>query len=437
MVEPLTCMVVGSRGGCGGREDTLAWKLAQSPKVGKVYAVPGNGSRHPKCINLDLHSEIRNQEDYLNLLTDLACFENIQLTVVGPENLLVDGIVNRWPKHLKIWGPNSKAAKLEGSKAFAKMLMRELGIPTAPFVIFTSCEDSLNWLKDQPEDMGWAVKDDGLAAGKGVFITDNRIETECTIKTLFYDPVFKSANSKIVIEKKLVGRELSAIFMIGVGGLIIPLEPAQDYKRELEDDLGRNTGGMGGYSPVDIDAEMSDFIKEKMVRPLVNATSFVGTFYAGVMVTTEGPMLLEVNARFGDPETQVTLPRMEDDLYEWMDALLDGHLPQGKTEIAWSKKCAVGVVLADSLYPGSIPKVHYGKKIIGLDEVAKMKDILVFHAGTTRNYRQEILTNGGRVINVVGLGDNIPLARDRAYEAVRMIHWDNCRYRHDIALNIR
>ncbi|MCL5801698.1 MAG: phosphoribosylamine--glycine ligase [Gammaproteobacteria bacterium] len=415
-------LVIGS----GGREHALVWKLAQSPRVTKVYCAPGNGGTSQQAENVNIA---------VSDLEGLAAFareKKIGLTVVGPEVPLVNGIVDLFQHHgLRIFGPHAAAAKLEGSKAFAKEVMVRAGVPTAPFQIFDQAAEAIAWLAEQPADKPWVVKADGIAAGKGVLICDNRAEAADAVNQIMVQREFGAAGDRIVIEERLAGYEVS-LLAICSGQDILTLAPAQDYKRIGEGDTGPNTGGMGNYSPVpDFSPELLDFGINKVIAPTLQAVPFTGVLFVGLMVTEQGPQVLEYNVRFGDPETQVVLPRLENDLVDLFDAAIDGRLSE--IQASWSPRKAVTVVLAAGGYPAAYQK---GAVIYGLDRAGEMEDVTVFHAGT-RKEAGNILTNGGRVLDVTAMDDTFAQAIDRAYEAVSAISWEGMTYRRDIAARVR
>jgi len=415
-------LVIGS----GGREHTLVWKLAQSPRVKKVYCAPGNAGTAQQAVNVDI--PVSN----IDGLAEFARDHRIGLTVVGPEAPLVDGVVDRFKRDgLRIFGPNRYAAQLEGSKIFAKEIMRRAGVPTADYHAFSDAAEALTFLAEQSAEKPWVVKADGLAAGKGVLICDNREEAALAVQRVMVEREFGAAGDKLIIEERLVGHEIS-LLAICSGQDIIPLAPAQDYKRIGEGDTGPNTGGMGAYSPVPhFPQELFDFGVQKVIAPVLREVEFTGVLYAGLMITADGPMVLEFNVRSGDPETQVVLPRLETDLVDLLVAAADGKLA-GMTA-QWSPKKAVTVVLAAGGYPEHYEK---GAAIYGLDQANSLPDVTVFHAGT-RRVGPDVVTNGGRVLNVTALGDTFAAAIDRAYEAVSAISWDGMTYRRDIAARVR
>lgn len=412
--------------GGGGREHAIVWKLAQSPRVERVYCAPGNGgiAQIAEIVNIPVSN--------IDGLAAFAKDHAIDLTVVGPEAPLVDGIVDRFQQEgLRIFGPRADAARLEGSKVFAKEVMTRAGVPTAPYQVFSHAEDALNWLNTQSVDHPWVVKADGNAAGKGVLICDNRAEAIDAVNLIMVDRAFGAAGDRILVEERLAGYEVS-LLAICSGQDILTLAPAQDYKRIGEGDTGPNTGGMGNYSPVpNFSPDLIKFGVERVIAPTLREVPFTGVLFVGLMVTEDGPQVLEFNVRFGDPETQVVLPRLENDLLELFEAAVDGKL--GSITPQWSPRKAVTVVLAAGGYPGSY---HKGDVIHGLDAAASLPDVIIFHAGT-KLQDGNIVTNGGRVLNVTALGDTFAKAIDRVYEAVGEISWDGMTYRRDIAVRVR
>ncbi len=417
-------LVIGS----GGREHALVWKLAQSPRVTTVYCAPGNGGTAAQGVNVDI------PVSDLAGLADFAAREGVGLTVVGPEVPMVEGIVDLFrTRGLRIFGPVAAAARLEGSKVFAKQAMTRAGVPTAAYEVFDDADAALAWLATQPAEKPWVVKADGLAAGKGVLMCDNRAEAADAVTRIMTAREFGAAGDRVLIEERLDGYEVS-LLAICAGGVIIPLAPAQDYKRIGEGDTGPNTGGMGNYSPVpDFSPALIDFTVHQVIAPTLAALDapFTGTLFVGLMVTAAGPQVLEFNVRFGDPETQVVLPRLENDLLDLLEAAVDGTLAAQTAR--WSSRKAVTVVCAAGGYPDAYRK---GDVIHGLAEAAALSDVIVFHAGTKLD-GDRIVTNGGRVLNVTALGDTFAQAIDRAYEAVSLISWDGMTYRRDIAARVR
>ena len=410
-------LVVGS----GGREHALVWKLAQSPLVEKVYCAPGNdGMKEAQLVNI--------KADDLNALAEFAQKEAIDLTVVGPEVPLTMGIVDLFQeKGLKIFGPSKLAAEIEGSKAFAKDLMAKYDIPTAAYGVFTDTEKAIQFA--QKIGVPCVVKADGLAAGKGVLICENMEDAENAIKDILVDNKFGSAGSRVVVEEFLLGQEVS-VLAFADGEHIVPMVSAQDHKRIFDNDKGLNTGGMGAYSPAPIYTdEVRTIVEKEVLAKTLEAMkkegrSFSGVLYAGLMLTADGPKVLEFNARFGDPETQAVLPRLESDLAEIMLAVCDKRLDQ--VEIKWSDNPCVCVVLASGGYPETSEK---GKVITGLEKAAD--NAIVFHAATKLvdgNYQ----TNGGRVLGISAQDETIVRAITKAYKAVAEISFENMQYRSDI-----
>jgi phosphoribosylamine--glycine ligase len=410
--------------GGGGREHALARKIAASPRVDKVFAAPGNAgiAAIADCVPIGADEVIR--------LRNLAQREAIDLTVVGPEAALVDGIVDRFERAgLRVFGPRAAAAHLEGSKVFAKDLMRRHGIPAASSRSFQNLELALEWVDRAPLPV--VVKADGLAAGKGVSICRTTEEARLAVGRTMKDLAYGTAGESIVIEEFLVGEEVSILVLVD-GENIYPLETTQDHKAARDGDEGPNTGGMGAFSPAPIvdEAMMNRIIKEILV-PIVHAMNvedrrFRGLLYAGLIITIEGPRVLEFNVRFGDPETQPLLARMKTDLLEVIEATIDGRL--GEIEIEWDPRPSVCVVLASGGYPGPY---ETGRPIEGLAAIEGMADVEVFHAGTAHRGGR-LVTDGGRVLGVTALGDTIESARQLAYEAAGRIRFEGMHLRTDI-----
>ena len=412
--------------GSGGREHTLAWKIKQSPLVKKIYCATGNGgiSDLAECVPIAV-------EDVDKLL-QFAKDKKIDLTVVGPEGPLVGGIVDRFERAgLKIFGPNQLAAQLEGSKAFAKEFMRRHNIPTAAFKIFDKPQEARNFLKKAKFPL--VIKADGLASGKGVMVCNDQRQAEEAVDQIMVQKLFKEAGQRIVIEECLQGEELS-VMAVSDGSDYVVLDSAQDHKRIFDDDLGPNTGGMGAYSPTAIiNEELLRTIEKTIIEPVIRGMDkegmpFKGVLYAGIMITVAGPYVLEFNARFGDPEAQVVLPRMKNDLMELMLASSEGWLD--KITLHWDKRHCVCVVMSSGGYPG---KYETGKEITGLNDFTKEKDVLVFHAGTKKE-NNKIVTSGGRVLGVTGLAHTMEGAIERTYKVVEKIKFDRCFFRRDIAM---
>jgi len=414
-------LVVGS----GGREHALVWKIAQSKLVDKVFCAPGNAgiSQLAECIDIKA-------DDIFGLL-EFARKEKIDLTVVGPEVALSLGIVDEFEKAgLKIFGPNKKAANLEASKIFSKELMTKYKVPTANFKIFDSADEAKKYI----EQIGapCVVKADGLAAGKGVVVAKNVDEAKNAVTSMMQDKVFGDAGKKIIIEECLTGQEAS-ILVITDSREVVVLASAQDHKRVFDNDQGPNTGGMGAYSPAPIvTADILKEIMQKIVYRSIDGlvkggVDYRGVLYAGVMLTKDGPKTLEFNARFGDPETEAILPRLKSDLVEVMLATIEGKLSRIRT-LEWDSRACVCVVCASSGYPGNYAK---DKEISGLDQAAKLDDLVVFHAGT-KKVGDKILTSGGRVLGVTGLGATIKDAINKTYTAVNKINFEGMHFRRDI-----
>ncbi len=430
-------LVIGS----GGREHALIWKIAQSKLVDRIFCAPGNGGIRnlAECIDIKVND--------IQGLLDFAVREKIDLTVVGPELPLADGIVDEFQKaKLKIFGPTKKAARLESSKVFAKELMKKYNVPTADFDIFDEPEAAKRFVNQTGSPC--VVKADGLAVGKGVIICKTTQEAEEAIDSIMRDKIFGQAGARIVIEDCLQGEEASIIVFTD-SKEIIPLASSQDHKRVFDFDKGANTGGMGAYSPAPVvTAELDKQILESIVSPVIKGLIsegliYKGILYVGIMITPDGPRVLEFNVRFGDPETQAILPRLNSDLIEVMLATVEGTLSQWKKargQLDWDKRTCVCVVCASGGYPGKYEK---GKEIFGLDEILSIPGVEVFHAGTkifdtgktniqhpTSNIKY--ITNGGRVLGVTGLGDTIEQAIKRTYEAVEKIKFEGMHYRKDI-----
>ena len=415
-------LVIGS----GGREHALAWKCAQSADVGEVLVAPGNAgtARETKCRNVPVSA------DDIDGLLALAAEEKVDLTVVGPEAPLVAGIVDRFEAAgLPCFGPSAKAAQLEGSKAFTKDFLARHGIPTAAYRNFSEIEPALEYIRTQGAPI--VIKADGLAAGKGVTVAMTLADAERAAADMLSGNRFGAAGARIVVEEYLDGEEASFI-VVTDGTTVLPLATSQDHKARDEGDTGPNTGGMGAYSPAPVvTAEVERRIMAEVIRPTLvgmkaDGANYVGFLYAGLMVMADGaPKVIEFNCRLGDPETQPILMRLKSDLAAICKATLDGGLDA--VEVAWDNRAALGVVMAAGGYPGSYAK---GREITGLDgadsDVQK-----VFHAGT-KTEGNSVVTSGGRVLCVVGLGDRVSQAAERAYDAAAKIHWEDVYLRRDI-----
>ncbi len=413
--------------GGGGREHALVWKIAQSPKVERVYAAPGNAgiAEEPKteCVDIPAND--------LEALRDFALKKGIDLTVVGPEEPLVKGIVDLFEEAgLVIFGPRKNAAILEGSKAFAKNFMKEMGIPTAEFEVFEDPDEAKKYIRSKGAPI--VVKADGLAAGKGSIVCKTVDDALEAVDRIMVDRVFGDAGNRVVVEEFMKGEEASFI-VITDGENIVPLASSQDHKPVYDNDEGPNTGGMGAYSPAPVvTEEIYQKTMEEIVIPTIEGMKkkgvpFKGVLYVGLMIIDDKqPKVLEYNVRFGDPEAQPILMRMKSDIVDALTASIEGRLNECRIE--YTPEAAVCVVMASGGYPGKYEK---GKVIHGLDEVAKMEKVKVFHAGT-RKVDGSFVTNGGRVLGVTALGDGIKEAIQRAYDAVSKITWEKVHYRRDI-----
>lgn len=411
--------------GGGGREHALCWKLAKSQKVHKIYCAPGNAGTARVAENVPIPAT-----DIENLRL-FAEHQNVDLTVVGPEVPLIHGIVDAFEsKGLRIFGPSQEPAMLEGSKAYAKEIMRRGGIPTAHHEVFDTPEAARDYLKSQTYPI--VVKADGEAAGKGVTIARDYAEADAAIRSVMEERIFGASGDKVVIEECLFGEEVSVMAFVD-GATVVPMVAVQDHKRAFEGDDGPNTGGMGAYAPVPSAPQLEvNRIKRQILEPTIAAIRetgipYRGILYAGIMLTKNGPYCLEFNCRFGDPETQVILPLLETDLVDVLNAVVDVELD--KLPVKFSTRAALCVVMASGGYPGNFEK---GKVITGLADAEKLDAVAVFHAGTARNDAGEIVTAGGRVLGVTATGENFREARERCYTAVSRIHYENAHYRRDI-----
>jgi phosphoribosylamine--glycine ligase len=410
--------------GGGGREHALAWKLGQSPLVRKVFCAPGNAgiARHAECVDIaaaDIHR-----------LLDFARGHRVDLTVVGPEAPLTMGIVDLFQREgLPVFGASQGAALIEGSKAFAKELMKRYQIPTGYYRTFTDRAEAEAYAAEVGPPV--VVKADGLAAGKGVVICQTVEEASRALREIMDERIFGSAGERVVVEEFLTGEEASFLAFTD-GATVLPMASSQDHKTVWDDDRGPNTGGMGAYSPAPVVTDdLARRVTEEIMIPTVRAMAaegrvYRGVLYAGLMISSSGARVLEFNARFGDPETQPVLMRMESDLVPILTSCLDGTLAD--RTLTWKEAASVCVVLASEGYPGAYPK---GRPIHGLDEVRKMADVEVFHAGTQRRDGQ-VATAGGRVLGVTSLGPTVREAIDRAYQAVDRIRFEGMHHRRDI-----
>jgi phosphoribosylamine---glycine ligase len=414
-------LVIGS----GGREHALVWKINQSPRVTKIYCAPGNAGI------AELAELIAIRPEQIEQLAAFAAREKIDLTVVGPELPLTLGIADFFESRgLRMFGPNKAAAQLEGSKAFAKEILRVNRIPTASFGTFTDAASARAYLAAQKPP--YVVKADGLAAGKGVLICSSRSEAEIAIDDILVHKNFGPAGERLVIEEFLKGEEAS--FMVLTDGEhVLPLASSQDHKRVFDDDQGPNTGGMGAYSPAPaVNEAIHERILREILAPLLaglkkKSIRYRGVIYVGLMITEDGPKVLEFNARFGDPECQPIMMRLKSDLIPLLEATIDGKL--NTVQPGWYDDPAVCVVLCANGYPGSYEN---GKKIIGLEKLRDWKNGFAFHAGTAKENNHWV-TSGGRVLGVTARGTSIAAAVDEAYRAVGEISWDGMHYRRDIA----
>ncbi len=413
-------LIVGS----GGREHAIAWKVAQSPRVEKIYCAPGNAGieEYAQCVDIGAME--------FEKLAAFAKEEQIDLTVIGMDDPLVGGVVDVFEREgLRVFGPRKNAAVLEGSKAFSKDLMKKYGIPTAAYENFTDPKEALAYLETAKFPI--VLKADGLALGKGVLICQDLEEAKAGVREIMEDKKFGSAGNTMVIEEFMTGREVSVLSFVD-GKTIKTMTSAQDHKRAMDGDQGLNTGGMGTFSPSPFyTPEVDAFCREHIYQPTVDAMAkegrpFKGVIFFGLMLTEDGPKVLEYNARFGDPEAQVVLPRMKNDIVDVFEACIDGTLDQ--IDLQFEDNAAVCVVLASEGYPVSYEK---GFPIRGLENFKDRDGYYVFHAGTKKKDGQ-IVTNGGRVLGVVAKGEDLKKARANAYEAINLVEFDNKYYRHDI-----
>ncbi|HDR7432885.1 TPA: phosphoribosylamine--glycine ligase [Bacillus anthracis] len=405
--------------GRGGREHALAWKFAQSEKVEKVYVAPGNEGMRDVATPVDI------DENNFDALVLFAKENNVELTFVGPEIPLMNGIVDRFKEEgLRVFGPNKAAAVIEGSKAFTKELMKKYNIPTAAYETFTDYEEAVQYIEKVGAPI--VIKADGLAAGKGVTVAMTLEEALQAVKEMLQDVKFGEASKKVVIEEFLDGQEFSLMAFVN-GTTVHPMVIAQDHKRAFDGDKGPNTGGMGAYSPV---PQIPESAVQEAIKTVLHPTakamiaenrSFTGILYAGLILTNDGPKVIEFNARFGDPETEVVLPRLENDLVDVCNAVLD----ESELTLQWSEEAVIGVVLASKGYPEAYKK---GDIISGLDA---LQDVIVFHAGTAMKHG-DFVTNGGRVLFVACKANSLQEAKDKVYKEIGKIESDGLFYRGDI-----
>lgn len=412
--------------GGGGREHTLVWKLSQSPLVKKIYAAPGNAgiSKLAECVNI--------QAEDLVGLADFAEKNSIDLTVVGPELPLTLGIVDEFERrNLRIFGPNRNASIIEGSKAFAKEFMQKYHIPTAPFKIFNQKEEALKFIEESHFPL--VIKADGLAFGKGAIVAEDLSSAKEAIRKIMVEKIFKEAGTKVVVEDFLEGEEVT-ILAFSDGKTIIPMVSSQDHKRIYDGDRGPNTGGMGAYAPtLIVDDRLMKRIYDEILEPTIlglekEGRNFKGILYAGLMISEGGPKVMEFNCRFGDPETQVVLPLLKNDIAEIFLSIIEGELDL--EEIEWTDHYALCVVIASPGYPGSYEK---GAEIFGLERIKD--EATVFHAGT-KLYNGKFITDGGRVLGVTAIDKSMEKAISKAYAAVDKIKFKGMQYRRDIGRKV-
>ena len=417
----MNILVVGS----GGREHAIVWKVAQSPKVDKIYCAPGNAGivSQADCLNI--------RADDINGLLAIVSDKKIDLTIVGPEIPLSLGIVNLFEKyHYSVFGPTKEATEIESSKVFAKYLMDKYNIPTAEYRVFEDDYQAISYLRNKSYPL--VLKADGLAGGKGVLIVNDLSQAEEAIYNIMREKKFGEAGNRLIIEDFLQGEEVSML-VFSDGKNFLPMISSQDHKKLGDDDRGPNTGGMGAYSPVPFFNENSQkWVLKNVFQPAIRGMEkegriFKGVLYAGLILTEEGPKVLEFNARFGDPETQVILPGLKTDLVEIIQATLEGHLD--KIDLEWTDQAAVCVVMASGGYP---VKYEKGKTVYGLEKLQDNKDVIVFHAGTEKK-NNKIVTAGGRVLGVTAWGKILPDAIKASYEGVSKLYFENQYYRRDIA----
>ncbi len=424
----MNVLIVGN----GGREHALAWKVAQSSRVGQVFVAPGNAGTAADAENVDV------AVDDIDGMVRFAKSNNVDLTLVGPEAPLCAGMVDAFEEsRLRVFGPSRAAAQLEGSKVFCKQLLRNADVPSADFHVFDRAEIATRFIMErypsETDRVPVVVKADGLAAGKGVIVCSQREEALDAIERIARAREFGAAGNRLIIEDRLDGQEAS-VLAITDGRTLVTLPPAQDHKPAQDGDKGPNTGGMGAYCPAPIvDAERLAWIEEHVLVPTVHAmkrgrTPFRGVLYAGLMMTHQGPQVLEYNVRFGDPECQPLLMRLKSDLVDVIEATIDGNLEQ-LGGLDWDPRPAVCVVMASEGYPGPYQN---GKPIRGLDEAARLPGVKVFHAGTSLQGDQ-VVTSGGRVLGVTAMGATISEAKRQAYAGVKCIRWDGAWCRKDIS----
>lgn len=415
-------LVVGS----GGREHAILWKLKQSSRVTELFCAPGNGgiSEIAECVPINAMD--------IDGMVKFSREKSIDMVVVAPDDPLAAGMVDALENAgIRAFGPKKNAAIIEASKVFAKNLMKKYNIPTAAYESFSDSKSAFEYVKTAGLPM--VIKADGLALGKGVIICNTREEALSAVSMIMEDKKFGDAGQKIVVEEFMTGPEVSVLAFTD-GKTIVPMVSSQDHKRAYDNDQGLNTGGMGAFSPSRVyTEELQKECMKTIFIPTIKAMNlegrpFKGVLYFGLMLTSDGPKVLEYNARFGDPETQVVLPRLETDLVEIFDAIIDEKLDT--INISWKKNCAVCVVMASGGYPKSYKK---GYEITGLESVSNKEDVILFHAGTKKE-NEKFYTNGGRVLGVTAVGESIETAREKVYKAVSGIHFENVHYRKDIGI---
>lgn len=414
-------LVVGS----GAREHALCWAISASPLCDTLYCAPGNAGIEEDAICVPLNI------DDIQEITQFSVDKSIDLVVVGPEGPLVSGLVDDLSSAgIKAFGPSAAAAQLEGSKSFTKEFCKRHNIPTAAYARFTSYDEAISYIRHQGAPI--VIKADGLAAGKGVTVAHTEAEAEKAVIAALRDKAFGEAGNEVVIEEFLIGEEASFHVLVD-GKTAVPLATAQDHKAVGEGDIGPNTGGMGTYSPAPvIDQNLTEIIMEQFIQPTIKGMAeegnpYKGVLYAGLMITPSGPKLIEYNARFGDPETQVLILRLKSDLLPALIACVDGQL--SSFDLRWDSASAVCVVMATKGYPGNYTK---GSVIRGIDTLKDNDNMKIFHAGTTRSSEGQIIADGGRVLGVTALGADISLAQRNAYLAVDKVHWPEGFFRRDI-----
>jgi len=429
IIPAMNILVIGS----GGREHALGWKLKSSPKCDKLYFAPGNAGTAELGENLSINADTVDTKTVDEI--DYFCRHNdIGLVVIGPEDPLSQGLADRLAHESRvIFGPTAAASRLEGDKSYAKELMRAASVPTAEARIFENADAALNYVNHHETPL--VVKAAGLAKGKGVVVCEGSEDAADAVTRIMVDREFGEAGDSVVIEERLIGQEVSVLALVD-GGNIFVLDPAQDHKQALEGDKGPNTGGMGAYCPTPlVNADLMAQIEREVLVPTVDAlrrdgVKFQGVLYAGLMLTAGGPKVLEFNCRFGDPEVQPLMMRLNGDMVDIMIATAQGRLDQ--VDISWDPRCCCCVVMASEGYPGSYPK---GKQITGIEDAEAVGDVKVFHAGTT-NKDGQIQTSGGRVLSVCAMGQDLAEAQQRANEACDKIHFDGGWFRRDIGFRV-